>query len=288
MIKQSRAALAAFFMLLLLLLSSCVSGRWVQDRIQGDGSVKVVLEHCLEEGQVVHWNYDHPAALDAAELAYVLRRFRYHKPRAFKDPVLEQAFKESQAVDLADALVSALASAESWERVRFASFSRQPGLIFDVRCKTEGVIFLENANLLHIALLEINREADSSELIDPEMDISRSDPLAVSTTFTPLELPPWCEFKFDEEKKCKMPLWLIVNLDKAREARLAEEGKPGAETPESASIGRRSPESLEGRAEDPVHEALKRLKKYHEEGLIDDEEYKAKKKDLLEKVGDRG
>ncbi len=264
--ETRRASLLLCLLFLLALLSSCAAGRWVQREIETGRDLKIVLEHRVADDVAMNPEYSHPAVLAAADLAAIFRRLHYRRPRTFKDPLVEPVFYPDQAEELAHAVAAALAAAERWERVRFASYCNRKSFFFNCRCKTEGVVYLKERNLLHIAFWEIDRESDSTEIFDPGMELTKNDPLTVRATRTPLEPASWYEPGIGERSCETMPLWAVVDL--------AEAKRTGPAEPPGRGPG------------DPVLEALRRLKQYHDEGLIDDEEYKAKKKVLLEKMDD--
>ena len=282
----------------LLLLTSCMSSRWVQTEFYEDREFKVYLEHRVEDEQIVNPGFDHPCTIDPRELSEIFFRLRYQKPRLFQSPAVESVFYKQEASYLAKHLAEALAAAKPWQRVRFASFNKGGGLIFAVRRKTEGVIFLEAGNRLHLAFATVNKETDPTEIHDPEMDLSRKDPLKYHTAYTKLDPQPWLDIQYSEELSKMMPLWATVDLSRIREwyprrapphregiAELQEVPEERAEEKPPAGLPPRTePAPTEEKAEDALKASLERLKEYYESGLIDEEEYKAKKKEILDKL----
>jgi hypothetical protein len=282
----------------LLLLTSCMSNRWVQTEIHKDKDVMVYLEHRLEDDQIANPGYDHPYAIDSRELSEIFFRLRYQKPRFFQSPAIESVFYKQEASNLAEHITKALALAKPWQRIRFASFNKGGGLLFAVRRKTEGVVFLEADNRLHIAFSAINRETDPTEIHDPEMDLSRRDPLKYRTVYAMLDPQPWLDIQYSEDQRKMMYQWAVVDLNRIREwyprrAPPHREGtaaipdKPEEMVKEKTPPGpppEPEPVPVKETEEDSVKASLERLKEYYESGLIDEEEYTAKTKEILDKL----
>jgi hypothetical protein len=299
-----------------LILASCQTGRWKRSEVKDEKDYKTYLEHREEKEVIIEKDYAHPYSFDAREMEEILKGLQYQSPRLFRDPEMRHVFYNTEAAKLAPSLTDALGVANSWQRVRFVSYNLGGGLIFSARRKTEGVIFLEPGHRLNIAFTQINEELDPRDIQDPDKGMTYRDPLAIFSSNSPLVPKAWYEQHYSEERSRTHPLWIVVDLNKARKMmadhfknRLKpvtpvaapvkeEKAVPGAEARPAAAEGaqvKAPPQPEPAAAEeaapdkqleenDELKQSLQRLKEYYEEGLIDEEEYKIKKEEILKKL----
>jgi hypothetical protein len=275
-----------------LLLTGCIGDRWARKTILEERDVKVYLEQRIEDDLVIDQGYAHPATLDPRALAFVLEKLEYASSRLFRDPEPQPVFFRREAHALATPLAEALKQADATQRVRFTSFNMGGGLLFSARRRTEGVVFLEAGNRLNIAFLLINDELHMDD--DPAHASPRiyGNPLAITSSHSPLLPKSWFTLRPREGDEEPHPMWAVVSLDEMKEALPVADTRPGgpggkdqaAVTPEG-SKQETVPSGKQAEAESArIKEKLKLLKELFEENLIDEEEYEAGKKKLLEEL----
>lgn len=285
---------------LLLLCSSCVSGRWVQMEVYGEKELMVLLEHRLDDNKIVNPKYAHPYSFDTREITELLLGLHYRSPRIFQDPVIEPVFDRQETARMAPQLAKALATAEPWERIRFVSYNTGGGLLFSTRRKTEGVMFLEDGGQLNVAFVTVNRELEPGNIHDPDTGITRIDPLNIKSAQNPLEPQPWYKTRLDEKTHRPYPLWAVINLDRARELMADSYKKTARQRKQKPAVEQAPVQNKAGNVKkaappgpkigpadttaDPMEESLKRLKGFYEKGLIDEEEYKARRAEILDQL----
>jgi len=210
----------------------------------------------------------------------IFKGLTYQDPRVFSDPEEENVFCPDEAYRLAKAVAEVLGSLDSTQRIRFASYNWGGGTLFSKQRKSEGVIFLKPRTKLNIAFTVINMDGDPGRAYENSyLKVTNDDPLRITFYQKPIQPKEWYTLMPADEAGETHSLWVVVDLDKVR-------GFFGKK-PEAETIVPKGPvPAPEVKEEDDLKRKLKRLKEYHDEGLIDEEEYKAKKKELLEGVKD--
>lgn len=291
--------------LLPLLLTSCMSSYLERDKVVIEKMVKTYLEHRVTEDKIVEKGYAHPYSFATEELAMLMKSMRYQEPKFFSEPESIPVFQPAEADRLAGAIAQAMGTANSTQRVRFVSYSMAGWGILNAQRKTEGVCFLEEGGMLHFAFITINDKQDPREAGQPDPYLSYVNPLKIRSAQCPLIPTEWSEIHQDTEDPTKKnPLWLVIDLEAARKwfkdqgqpvyQPVEGDGKPVPPTtiPEEDTQPKENPQEKTVKEEiaapeeepDTLKRDLKKLKQYFDEGLITEEEYKAKKAELLEKL----
>ncbi len=281
-----------------VIFTGCHIDHWALSReVFDESDTTVFLEHRIEDDKVVEQAYDHPANLDTGKTEAILKGLVYQGcDNVFADTEALPVFDPKSLVRLAPALAGALRTAGPEERVRFISSNMGGGWIFPAKRKTEGVAFVKPRNRLNIAFCHINRELEMDELTFKRAPRRSSDPLKAVSSETPLKPTTWYTHRSIENSDRPHPTWIVVNLDEVRfKAVETEQEEPATGQPEpvpekkKAAVPDEKPEPQKkpqhGMDHDPIKDKLRRLKSYFDEGLIDEEEYRARIKEVLDEMG---
>jgi hypothetical protein len=299
-----------------LLFSGCAGERWVRTRIQDNKDLSVFLEHAVADDQIKQMNFDHPCNLSMSDMEILLRGMQFSEKSLFGRPDITPVFTDQELLSLVPALTRALARADENQRVRFTTADRGSMVVFGGRQYTEGILFIEKGEIMNIALAYINRkpDLDESNSLDPTPDYP--NPLSVHSSNNPLMVQPGYRHRPSDWAGKPYPLWVMIEMNRVlvREEEMAapvpeevvivpvvvEEAEPQVTTDPGAKTTA-APEKVEVQAAEsqaataaPKPEApldkeaimtkLKLLKELFDEGLIDEEEYKTKKKEYLDKL----
>jgi hypothetical protein len=205
-----------------------------------------------------------------------------------------------QAVEidrLAPVLALTLAKADTSQRIRFTSFNQGEALVFSVPRKTEGVFFIEPAGRLNIAFSYINYNRQPSEATAIDPIYSSVDPLKIKTSETTISATsPYAElYKFETGKQA--PMWVVADLEKLKQSsstvtvptvQATEEPlptvAPRVEIKDTPVKKTETNQAVEDMFQEDIRNKLKYLKELFDEGLISENDYAVKKKELLDKI----
>lgn len=308
-----------FFIMAAVLLSACSSTRWVRTPVVENPDFKLVLEALHEEGEMVRQTYAHPFEIAPSDLAKLMRDLTYTEEvgllgKEKKMPVFQAAEIERLAPALADTLKTAADS----QRIRFISYNRAKALIFSKDRKTEGVVFVGQDKQFNIAFNYINTEIRMDETTAFPEDFSRMDPLNINFSDTALlKTAPYLAHQIGESGD-PAPLWMTADLQKLAATpavmpagqRPAVSGADKETAPtqtrrtEAAEAAPAAPASAEPAApttaspaqplpaqpvfDDTVQQEIKTkliyLKELKDDGLISEQDYNARKDQLLDKI----
>lgn len=271
-----------------MIFTSCSSTYWKLEKVSRSDQQTLYLEQFVSSGEIVDEGFAHPCTFHVSELTEIFKGLTYQDPRLFQDAEETSVFFPQDAFRLAKEVANILGTARSDQRIRFTAYNFGGGLLFSHQRKTEGVIFLKPAHQLNIAFVVINEDPPPDPIggsgTDQEyLKTSKKNPVRIVYTQAPLVPKSWYTLKPTEEEGKVHPLWAVVDLDTVRDMFKdkiqSEVTEPPAE-PKKKTV-EPTPEVKE---EDDLKQKLQRLKEYYDEGLIDEEEYKEKKKQLLEEV----
>ena len=281
-----------------VLTAACTNTAWVRATVANQHEFNVSLEQSEQKGVVVGEHYHHPYKLNVSDLAKLMKDLKYSKPGGLMSSETENPVFLADEIDrLAPALVEALAKADADQRIRFTSFNQQKVLLFSAPGKTEGVIFIKPAGHLNLAFNFINAKRQASETSAINPAYSKVDPLKITKSDTLLSsTAPYAELhKFDTGKPA--PMWVEVDLGKLQEVassspaptvRTGEEGAPAVapklgikDSPVEMPAPGQAPDAALAEA---IKIKLKYLKELLDEGLISEQDYTAKKRELLDKL----
>lgn len=285
------------FLLLMIAVfaSACTSTKWVRTTVAEQHGFNVALEHYQEKGSIVPQHYDHPYEMTASRLERLMRDLNYVEKGESEKP--GPVFQAVEIERLAPVLAETLAKADAGQRIRFTSFNQGKTWILSYPRKTEGVIFVEPPGRLNIAFNLINSRLQTSEINAIDPIYSSADPLKIEESDTPLSsLPPYAALhKF--EAGGQAPMWVVADLERLKGSvgtaappvidateETAPAPVPKAETKEPP-IEKAAPVQVPaGTREESIKNKLQFLKELLDEGLISEEDYNLKKKELLDKI----
>lgn len=281
-------------------LSACSTGRWVRTPVMEETKFSVILEHRMEDSRIVEQNYDHPYNIDLPILEKLLAELKFTEESGWLNIKAENpVFQSIEIKRLAPVLAKAMASATPDQRIFFTSFNRGKALLFETTRKTEGVIFVGPGNKLNIAFGLINFEVEPNDVNEMADSLSRIDPLKLQSSGTPL-VPDFSYAKQHTlESGKQVPMWIIADLDKLQTI-LAAAPKPLPRDPgpESSLKFTTDAGKIQGKpvakppattqTRDDLKKRIKNnltyLKELFEEGLISEQDYEAKKKEILNNI----
>lgn len=280
------------------LTAACTNTKWVRATVANQHEFNVALEQSEQKGVVVGKHYAHPYQINASDLAKLMKDLKYSKPGGLMSSETESpVFLEDEIDRLAPALAEALAKADAGQRIRFTSFNQQKMLLFSAPGKTEGVVFIEPAGQLNIVFNVINAKRQASETSAINPNFSKIDPLKIKSSDTALSVTgPYTELhKFDTGEPA--PMWLVADLEKLQAAvsssplptvKTGEGGAPAAAPKigiKDSPVAKPAPDQAPDVAlKEAIKIKLKYLKELLDEGLISEQDYTAKKKELLDNI----
>ncbi len=312
------------FLLILIvgIFPSCAGKKHAKTMIYEDEWVVVRLEVELTHGkQIKEKNYNHPIIIKEEQLTALLASIYYRKNPVVlkKSKKLLPAFSEGEMKMLVPHLVTALAKANSNQRIYFSSKAVKSGFLFARDTLSNGIIFISGKNF-NIAFANINYDLKGSEASSTDTGFYTGDPLDKDASNRLWELVPQGDqtlAKIMHPKKDKVSTrnnWLVMPL---RISEPAKVDKEPVSVPESQTITPKqvSPELIPEQKQEPselekpleyipkvetseppkkevytpdkdyeknVREKLQELKELREDGLISEEEYQRMKKRILE------
>lgn len=253
-----------FFLLLVLLCASCAT-KIKNVVITDDNPEHIWLQYAVDQNeQTIPQGFAHPAKLAPEQLQAMLKELAYEEFSFMSWHKAGPVFSDRETVRLATALSEALAQATADQWVHFAITDMKQQLLFKTRHLTDGICYIKN-NRLNIVLGNMNLE-----LINPDRDLYRADPRnkiytdSIRLTLKPeqgITAPPIVE----GDKWLGKPRrnWVQIELTTFTIAPVVEQAEP---TPPPAKDNA---------------ERLRELKKLYDDGLITEEEYEQKRKDIL-------
>lgn len=227
------------------------------------------------DGKPIPMGFDHPAAFPDEELVRVLESVQVVEPPGMlaalilkAKPEAETAFTPAEAAALAKPLGEALRTARPDERIRFF-FHHQRSIYKGTT--TSGIVFIKDQRLnLILGRYQLGNQPGKPDIIvggNPLPPPNEQDFYLAAgpyQTLVPEDKLPGEKHKIGENRWVRIDYASLIHPPPAPQAAPAPAASP---SPES------TPPSLE--------EKLRTLNKLKEEGLITEEEYAEKKKDLL-------
>lgn len=295
------------FIGLAFLITACATTGWKSTELIEKQDLEVSLERRIEDDRPVSMGYAHPARVPAAVIDDILAELAYMAPpRIWGDPEQQPVFQQQERRRLAPALRLALAKATPDQRIRFISFNRGGGLLFSDRRKTEAVVYVDDRQHLNMAFSDINTALQSDQRPEATSP-ARQDPFEIQSTDTPLVAEAgYIVHHRPGDADENRPMWVEVDLAKAKAAGRQEKrpndsespaqpAKPGetppdAQSPAPAKKGKAASESPEAtpdqwqKDKQKIRTRLEYLKELYDDGLIDQAEYEAQKKQILKKI----
>jgi len=261
----------SLFLLTLVLVAalglSC-AGKIKNIVLHDDDPEHIWLQYFVDDNdEPVSMGYDHPAELTTEQVAKLLTAAEYEEFSFMAWRSKGRVFIDSEVEKLAKPLAEALAQATPNQWVHFAVTGQKVELFFKTRHLTDGICFIQDGRF-NLVLGNMN-----VELINPDKELYKRDPrdrlytdslrLKVKPDLG-IALPPIVQGDPWLEKERRN--WLTYDLVKFFAA-----GEPAAEPVEA------TPEP-----QPDATERLQKLKELYDNGLISEEEYEQKRKEILE------
>lgn len=250
-----------------LLLAIACAGNIKTVKLMDNDPEHIWLQHVVgDDDQIVPQNYDHPAKLSKKQLKAILEAAEFEEFILFSWKNRGRVFIDSEVEKLLDPLHDALTQAQPHQWVHFAVTGRKRDMLSITATPhlTDGVCFVQEGKF-HLVIGNLN-----FELINRDLEVWRHDPRdhfyfdSIRLHVDPergISKPPVIK----EDKWLRKPRvnWLVFEPDTLLAATTPEE------TPEPATPS-------------TVEERLKKLKELYEQGLINEEEYNNKRREILE------
>jgi hypothetical protein len=292
---QKMKNLTVLLILTALLVAGCAGTKWVQTDVVRQHDFVVTLEQRQDQGAAARQEFGQPAQLALAELKILLEELSYvEKSGKAENSKQSPVFQAGEVDRLAPVLAAALEKADGSQRIRFISFNLEPAVIFSVSRKTEGVVFVGSDGRLNIAFNYINAKRHANETSAMFISQAVADPLAIASADSVLApAPPYAQLRELESGK-QAPLWVVVDLAKLKEAisagavptrKVTAAAAPTVASPAGTVPGTPAPApaAAELRQEE-IKSKLKFLKELLSEGLISEQDYTARKAELLDRI----
>ena len=256
-----------------LLAAGCGGPRWEYAVVEESRNQIIRIQHTLEDSRIEAQGYRHPADVDPEAMAFFLGELSYLEREL---PVIGErkktpVFQDGEIGRLAPALSRALREADEDGRVAFTSFNTGGGLVFERRRRTDGVVFVDPENRINIAFSWINTELPTDDLEAAALGEPPDNPLVIKEARTPLKTDGSAIHPAMREDGRPYPMWVMADLSGL------EAAVPDMAGPEPDS----QPEKGHREA---IRSQLEYLRDLHEDGLIGDEEYEEKRKELIDAI----
>ncbi len=290
-------------------LSACSSTRWVRTDVEKQHKFTLTLERLQGKGGSVPEKYAHPYKIALADLKKVMKEITYmEKTGLMNEKEQRPVFQEAEIDRLAPALAAALAKADAGQRVRFISFNQAEAMFFSRSRKSEGVIFVAPDVRLNVAFNYINSDRAPSETSALYVNYSNVEPLNINASDTPIVSTTSYAQRHSLASGKQAPMWVAADLEKLKTSISAV---PVATAESSEVVKSPAPEANRGIApvaapethnmrapvektvpvqqpatslREEIRNKLKYLKELQSEGLITEQDYNAKKMELLDKI----
>jgi len=290
--------IACLLILVAAVLGACTSTKWVRTAVVKEYDFAVALEQRQGNDTVAQQKYEHPRDIDLADLEKLMRDLTYtEKGGMISKSKQSPVFQQVEIDRLAPVLADSLAKADASQQVRFISFNQGQAVLFSTSQKTEGVVFVESGGRLNLAFNYINANRIPSETSAIYSNYSAVNPLKIEDSDTTLSASaPYAELRTLDTGK-QAPMWVVADLGKLKEAsravaapvaksteNLSPAVAPKAETTVTPVVKTAPAPAQQEDLKRDIKNTLKYLKELLDEGLISENDYNAKKAELLDKI----
>ncbi len=260
----------------LLISTGCTKAGLQEEVIFETGKDHVLLIHETDkEGKIVPKGFDHPTKFTVEQMDKILSRIFYSEYMFFKYRGRKKVFIESERSKLSGYISQALAQATPVNWIKFAVTSIKRDLLLPTRRLTSGYIFIKD-NKFNIVLGNLN-----FELSDEDTPFSGDPRTRWSIPSISLIEEDGVVFPLVDKssKFLKRPHnnWLVMDAAKVLKGTIAD---PVVKEPVTPEV-RETPAPVE---EKTLEQRLMELKSLYEKGLITQEDYEERKKELLEEL----
>jgi hypothetical protein len=277
-----------FSVLCLVVFTGCIGSKRVSTVVYEDKTRTVKLEARLgKDKKPIEYGYHHPVDLTPKDFEKLLSSIYIKRSKTLLGlliPMLgakdrEQAFSADEIQFLSQSFSVALAKATPDQRVTFLLFRPRGAQIREV---TSGAVFVRE-DLLNLVLANERYVVDREKMSGADED----DPLYVYEPDAFKILPGKHQELVKEDRKIRdlegdLPkTWVAIDYQKILSAQPVVEPQAAPETPEPSLQTSPQVPSGEPVPVSPFEDKLRVLKRLREQGLITEEEYQAKKQELL-------
>jgi hypothetical protein len=276
----------ALLLICTLLLTACAGTKLVRTPVVKDFNLNLTLEQVQEKGQTVAQNFQHPYQIEEGPLRRMLTDLTYvADDEKEKTPI----FQGVEIDRMAGPLAEILAQADASQRIRFLSYNKKKGLLLSNTRKSEGVMFVDGEGKLNIAFncINIDRYVNETTAVNPTFD--KIDPLSIPEAETRItSLPSYARLHQFEDNQLA-PMWIAVDLQQLQAAYdttpVTAPNAAQATTESGAAAGAAATGgNFQDLQMENIRGKLNYLKQLVEEGLITEDDYNAKKLDLLDRL----
>ncbi len=251
------------FALLIIPISACSkAGIQVSDVFKNDDVRVTLVWKTDSEGAVVPQDNDHPYEISTGRVGSILSELKYSEKVFINWNEREFVFNEAEVKRIAEPVARALAEADKNQWVSFEVKSMRRRLIFKTNMMTSGWIWIKNGKL-HLAIGNFRFEPDQRESEpyrgDPRFHFSMESCRIDKGEYNG---PPAVEKSIEYLRKEHFN-WTVVDLQTFIPTPVVKD---------------------EGAPRMSVEERLEKLKELHGKGLITDEEYDSKRKEILSEL----
>lgn len=262
---------------LVVVFSGC-AGRHTATLVHRSADLEVYLVRAVGEAeQPVDGGYQHPLSLKAAEAGRLLRAIQIHQAPSLLDRVLstapengQPAFSEAEANAVAAGVAPALERATDVDRVWFKL--RHHRHLFD-KTLTTGVVFAKD-DRLHFVLVNYRYNPAGA---GPGQEIGTEDPLERRDGRRLQIVPGPFQALHEPDRSSLQGRWVVIDYRGLLDA----DQVPGGLTSPAPVMEEKSG-SRPVDPEQEIERKLDTLKRWYDQGLITEEEYRMKKQEILE------
>jgi hypothetical protein len=213
---------------------------------------------------------DHPHKFTDQQMKSLLDSLMYFQPGFFsvtgkRGKVFDLLTEEEMEI-MAAPLVEAFEKADSEQWVDFSVNTFRGQMLIGSFRQTDGVMFVKDGKL-NIVIRNI------AEKKSPTEELATYDPTIGYRGMSHLEKMPSAELKEDN--------WLVIDLESFYEADKEERAAQEEKKAEEEEPAREGPEKKQDFS---VKERLRMLQELYDEGLITEQEYNMKRKEVLEEL----
>lgn len=267
---------ASYFIILSLILGALGTGCSSSLRetvVTEDGREHVWLQHEVEKKdgveQPISQGFEHPVELSGVEMEALLKELMKKDYAFFKWSEAKSIFIDEEVKKLAPDLAKALMAVSSSQWVHFSVIGNRRRVVSDYPAITDGMCFVKDGKL-NIIFSNISEDLEDKVeklFVGDPREVYRFASVRVhSTPEKKINLPPVIEG--DPWLSKERENWLTIDLASFRERFAKAQLNLNVEKPAKSNPAIR----------------LKMLKNLLDQGLISDEEYNQKRKEILDQL----
>lgn len=279
---------AVMLIMSLVLISSCISmTQSGQTTVQKQREYVVALE---KKKSGLPMKYTHPVHMDAGMVREIMKGLRYISKEGLLhlSEKSEPVFQPIEIDRLAQPLAIALEQCDTSQHVRFVSLNRTKTLLLITTFqKTEGIIFRDSNSRIHFVFLTVNEMVSSDDPINLRAELSEKDPMNVAKTDVRLTSESPLFKRYTSAGGRTFPIWMTVDTRPAGKKMMPQKDVAVQKAPPMQKEPVKQLPAVTSQpvsVQQDVRNKLKYLKGLLDDGLINQDDYDARKKVLLKKL----